>query len=212
VSLSEPNRRTGALAMFIASAPLQSAAALLAVLAAASALFVLLFADPDLIARAFHDPEELWELIGASLTTIAAFLAAFRIRVRGRTLLWRATPLALFAAWQTLSIIYCFDAPLEKPAEQLLYGHSPECFLFILAASIPIALVLFATLNLYRTAWTWSASAMAGLAISSLAVLLLQFFHHTEMNLGDWSIHMLAMGIVVGSSAYVGQVLSSGRP
>ncbi len=48
---------------------------------------------------------------------------------------------------------------------------------------------------------------MAGLAISSAAVALLQFFHGFEMNLGDWGIHMLAMGIVVGCSAYVGQVL-----
>jgi len=209
--LSEPDRRTGALALFIASAPLKSAGIMLAILAVASALFVYLFADPELIARAFLDPEELWELIGASLTTIAAVLAAFRIRVRGRTLPWRATPLGLFAAWQTVAIIYCFDAPLEKSAEDLLYGHSPECFLFILAISIPIGLVLFSTLHLYRTAWTWSASAMTGLAISSLAVLLLQFFHHSEMNFGDWSIHMLAMGLVVGSSAYAGQVLSSRR-
>ncbi|MCD6075800.1 MAG: hypothetical protein K0Q70_2683 [Rhodospirillales bacterium] len=181
----------------------------LAVLAGAGVLFIYLFADPKLIARQLGEPEEVLELVGASLTSIAAVVAAFRIHVRGRTLPWRATPLVLFAAWQSLSIIHCLDVPLDKPAEQILYGHSPDCFLFILAASIPVALVLFPLLRLHRTQLGWSASAMTGLAISSFAVLLLQFFHNVEMNLGDWSIHFLAMGVVVGSSAYVGQVLSS---
>lgn len=205
--MSEPNRRTGALAPFIASAPLQSAAAVIVVLAAASALFIALFADPKLITRALRDPEELLELIGAGVTSIAAVAAAFRIHLRGRTLPWRAVPLALFAAWQALAVIYCLEVPLDKPAEQLLYGHSPMCFLFILATSIPVALLIFPLLRLHRAHLSWSASAMAGLAISSVAVALLQFFHGFEMNIGDWGIHMLAMGIVVGSSAYVGQLL-----
>ena len=181
----------------------------LAVLAGAAILFVSMFARADLIERAFYDPNEQLELIGATLTTVAAVIAAFRIHVRGRTLPWRVTPLALFAVWQTLSLIYCLDVPLDKPAEQILYGHSPDCFLFILATSIPIALVLFSLLRVHNPHLGWSASAMSGLAISSMAVLLLQFFHESGMNLGDWSIHLLAMGIVVGSSAYVGQVLPS---
>lgn len=206
--MSEPTRRTGALAQFISSAPLQSAATIAAVLAVAGIVIVSIFAKPDLIARALLDPEERLELTGAILTSIAALVAAFRIHVRGRTPAWRAGPLGLFASWQALTVIYCVEVPLDKPAEQLLYGHSPSCFLFILATSIPVALFVFPLLRLHRAQLGWSAAAMTGLAISSIAVALLQFFHGFEMNLGDWGIHMLAMGIVVGSSAYVGQVLT----
>jgi len=205
--LSETGKRPGALALFIARAPLSSALIVLAVLAGAGILFVSLFAKPDLIARTLNDPEDRLELVGGCLTGIAAVVAAFRIHVRGRTWPWRATPLALFAAWQSLIIIDCADVPLDESAKQILYGHGPDCFLFILATSIPVALVLFPLLRLHRAYLGWSASAMTGLAISSMAALLLPFFHEFEMNLGDWSIHFLAMGIVVGSSAYVGQVL-----
>jgi hypothetical protein len=48
---------------------------------------------------------------------------------------------------------------------------------------------------------------MSGLAISAAAIVLLQFFHDFASDPGDWSIHLLAMGIVVGSSAYAGQLL-----
>ena len=207
--MSEPNRRTGALALFIATAPLQSAAIVLAACAVAGTLFIALFAEPGLVASQLRNPGAVLQVTGAGLTVIAAFSAAFRIHIRGRTMAWRITPLVIFSAWQILSMIYCLEVPLDKPAEQFLYSHSPDCFLFILAASIPVALILFPLLRLHRAHLGWSASAMTGLAISSAAVLLMQFFHHFEMNLGDWAIHLLAMGIVVGSSAYVGQVLSS---
>jgi hypothetical protein len=207
--LSEPNRRPGALALLIATAPLQSAAMVLTAFALSIFFCVYLFADPGLVARELHNPIALLEMIGAGLTGIAAVVAAFRIHVRGRTLPWRATPLSLFAAWQILAAYHALDVPLDKPTEQILYGHSPDCFLFILAASIPVALVLFFLLRLHRTHLGWSASAMTGLATSSVAVFLMQFFHDFEMNFGDWSIHFLAMGIVVGCSAYAGQVMSS---
>ena len=42
---------------------------------------------------------------------------------------------------------------------------------------------------------------------SAGAIVLLQFFHESAMDPGDWSIHLLAMGIVIGSSAYVGQLM-----
>jgi hypothetical protein len=183
----------------------------LAVLAISIFFCVYLFADLGLVARELRNPSALLEMVGAGLTGIAAVVAAFRIHVRGRTLAWRATPLALFAAWQILAAYHALDVPLDKPAEQILYGHSPDCFLFILATSIPVGLVLFPLLRLHRARLGWSASAMTGLATSSVAVFVMQFFHDFEMNFGDWSIHFLAMGIVVGCSAYVGQLLPSPR-
>jgi hypothetical protein len=209
--LSESNRRIGALAQLIATAPLQGAALVLAALAGAIFFCVSLFADPDLIARQLGNPGAILEMIGAGLTGIAAIVAAFRIHVRGRTLAWRATPLALFAAWQILAVYRSLAVPLDKTAKQILYGHSPECFLFILAAGIPVALILFSLLRLHRVHLGWSASAMTGLATSSVAVFVMQFFHDFEMNFGDWSIHFLAMGMIVGCSAYVGQLLPSPR-
>lgn len=209
--MSETEQRPDALALFVASAPIQSACIVLAVLAAAISAIVVMFANPDSVRRELANPKTILELTGAGLTCAAATIAAFRIHVRGRTPAWRAVPLALFATWQTLSMYTALDVPLDKPAEQLLYGHSPDCFLFILAASIPISVVMFSTLSLHRSYMGWSPSAMTGLAISSAAVFLLQFFHDYDFNLGDWSIHFLAIGIVVGSSAYVGQLLPSRR-
>lgn len=180
---------------------------MLAFLAGAGWLFLSLFADPALAAHQLSDARLKLELVGAAVTAATAVIAAFHIQVRGRTLPWRTVPLALFATWQILSIYRCLNGPQDGPAEEILNGRSPDCFLFILAASIPIALVLFWVLGTQRRYVGWSASAMAGLAISSFAAFLLQFFHGFEMDFGDWSIRFLAMGIVVGSSAYVGQML-----
>jgi hypothetical protein len=205
VTLSKTGKHPGAPALFIARAPLCSALIVLAILVCAGALYVYAFCDPTLIARELRDDTALVQLIGAGITLTAAVIAAFRIQVRGRTLSWRMMPLILFAVWQALSFYGCSDIP----ARFILYSHSPNCLLFILAASIPIALVLFSALRLHDKNLGWSASAMTGLAISAGAIVLLQFFHDFTMDPGDWSIHLLAMGIVVGSSAYVGQVMPS---
>ena len=205
--MSETGKRFGALALFIAQAPLTSALIVLTVLVSAEALYVYTFANPALTARVMRDHSTLAELTGAGLTLTAAIIAAFRIHVRGRTLPWRTVPLAIFILWQMHSIFMCADVP----AQSILYSHSPHCLLFILAVSIPIALPLFTALRLHNPNLGWSASAMTGLAVSAAAILLLQFFHDFATNPGDWSIHLLAMGIVVGSSAYVGQVMPSRR-
>lgn len=204
----ETNRRRDRLATLVAATPLTGALAFLAALALVAGVSASLFGDRDMLARQIRDPRAAFEWFGAGLTAIAAIVAAFRIHARGRSLLWRATPLFVFAIWQIGTIYLCHDIPMEKPAEQILYGHGPEFFLFILAASIPIAVALFWVLRRHRVPLNGSVAALAGLGSAAAAIWLMQFFHPFEMNLGDWSIHFGAIGVVVGSAAYTRQLLS----
>lgn len=209
--MSETNRRVGVLATHIASAPLRSAALVLTTVAALGAAIIYVFGDAAFAERQARNPKVIVEWIGAGVTGIAAIVAAFRIHARGRTPLWRGVPLLLFASWQILSIYGCYDIPVDPPSVQVLFGRSPDCFLFILATSIPLGFAVFFLLGLHRVQLRASVAAMTGLGVSATAIFLLQFFHDFEMNLSDWSFHFLAMGMVVGSSAYAGQLLPMRR-
>ena len=182
--------------------------AFLATLTLVGGVSASLFGDCEMAARHIRDPRAAFEWLGAGITGIAAIVAAFQIHARGRTSLRRATPLLVFAIWQIGTIYLCHDIPMEKPAEQILYGHGPDCFLFILAASIPIAVALFWVLHRHRVALNGSVAALVGLGSAAAAIWLMQFFHPFEMNLGDWSIHFAAIGIVVGSATYTRHLLS----
>ncbi len=181
----------------------------LATLAFVGGLLGYLFADHDELARQIRDPRAAFEWFGAGLTTVGAILATFRMHAHGPTALWRAGPLLTFATWQLATIYLCHDIPTEKPAEQILYGHSPDCFLFILAISIPVSSALFWVLCQHRIPLGSSVAAMAGLSAAAASIWLMQFFHAFEMNIGDWSIHFAVIGIVVGCAAYARHILSS---
>ena len=207
--MTETKRRSERLATYIASAPLTCAIVFLATLAFVGGLLGYLFADHDELARQIRDPRAAFEWFGAGLTAVGAILATFRMHARGRTAPWRAGPLLTFAAWQLATIYLCHDIPMEKPAEQIFYGRSPDCFLFILAISIPVSSALFWVLRQHRVPLGSSVAAMAGLSAAAASIWLMQFFHAFEMNIGDWSIHFAAIGIVVGSAAYARHILSS---
>ena len=186
------------------------AGAVWAAISIATGCAAYLLCDQAAVRTRLTDEGFVLEWIALTLTAIVTPIAAFRIHVRGRTPAWRSGPLVLFAAWQILTISNSIGVPMESPAEQILYGHSPHCFLFIIASSIPLAGVLFWLLLRVRRQIGPSVAPMAGLSVASLDAFLLQFFHTFEMNFGDWSIHFLAFGIVVGSATYVRQLLPSG--
>ena len=207
--MTETKRRSDRLTTYVASAPLTSAIVFLAALALVGGLLGYFSADHDQLARQFRDPRAAFEWFGSGATAIGAVLATFRMHARGRTPLWRAGPLLIFAAWQLVTIYLARDIPIDKPAEQILHGNSPESFLFILAISIPVSSALFWVLRQHRVPLGSSVAAMAGLSAAAASIWLMQFFHAFEMNIGDWSIHFAAIGIVVGSAAYARHILRS---
>ncbi len=81
--------------------------------------------------------------------------------------------------------------------------------MFILAASIAIAILSYSLLPKHRGQVSCSVAALSGLGAAALSILLMQFFQPFSMNLADVAINFAAIGIVVGGSAYAAQLQPS---
>lgn len=181
--------------------PVLRAGLFLAAVAAVLAAVVLLFADLDLFARRAADPKLAAELVFTLLTGILAVIAAFELSLPDRAAAWALLPLPSLALWIASSGYSCWRHFLVHGPEGWIIGESANCFRFILAVSVPLAVCLVILLRRAAPLTPVRVAAVGGLGVAAIAAFTLQFFHPFDVTFMDLAVHAAAVAIIIAAVA-----------
>ena len=188
--------------------PVVRALAWLAVVGLAAGVFVAQrHALPGFVARNAN-PATALECAAMLLTGIVAVVAAFHASIPGRNPAWRWAPLPPLLVWLAGSGLGCLHNGLGMGAASDRFGESPGCFLFIVGASLPLALGLGWLLRRARPLEPQPVALLGGLGVAALAGFVLQFFHPFDTTVIDLLFHAAATGTVLAVASGVRRVLA----
>jgi hypothetical protein len=154
------------------------------------------------------NPATALECAAMLLTGIVAVVAAFHASIPGRNPAWRWAPIPPLLVWLAASGLGCLQngAGLGVAGER--FGESPGCFLFIVGASLPLALGLGWLLRRARPLEPLPVALLGGLGVAALAGFVLQFFHPFDTTVIDLLFHAAATGAVLAVAGGVRRVLA----
>jgi hypothetical protein len=178
-------------------APAVRALIWLSVVGVISVTLIMRWSELNLILPRLAIPRVTVECVATALTAVCAIFAAFELSIPDRSPRWVWLPLAPCLMWLGASGLGCLRNGLSLPGSQGLMGHSSHCFVFIAAASAPLAIALFWMLRRARPINALPVAAMGTLGVAATAALVLQFFHPFDVTLIDLALHLAAVGLVV---------------
>src|SRR5262249_12675207 len=158
---------------------------------------VILFADMEVFHRRIADPALMLELAATIVTGAAAVLAAFNLSLPDRPAAWAFLPLPSFVLWVGSSGYACFRNWIVTGPTGWALGESANCFIFILAVSVPLSVGLLIFLNRAKPLSPLKTAAMGALGVSALAAAALQFFHPFDVTFLDLGVHLGTIALVV---------------
>jgi hypothetical protein len=168
----------------------------LAFVGAVSTALILGYADSDALLR-LTAPRIATECVATALTAITAIVAAFELSVPDRSSRWAWLPLPPFLVWLAAGGLGCLRNGLGLRGPDGFMGDSPHCFIFICAASVPLAAGLFWMLRRARPIAPLPVAAIGTLGVAATAAFILQFFHPFDVTVIDLALHLAAVGLVV---------------
>jgi hypothetical protein len=184
--------------------PWQRAVLWIAAVTVIAALVVAKFAHVDAFVTRLHDPGVALECAGALATGVLSVVAAFHLSIPGRTPAWLGLPFAAYLLWFGASAYHCYRSWFADGGVVGTVEDSSQCFTFIVAASLPLSVVLFALLRRAYPLAPGPLGAAAALGVGGFAALLLQFFHPLYLVPVDLGAHTAAVALVVAVGALLG--------
>lgn len=183
--------------------PMRRALETLALLAALGALAILLLPDstPLAVRGAGEKVQAGMEMAAMLATGTLAVVGAFHLSIPGRSRRWLALPLLPFAAWLMLSGVGCYRDFIRRGSVGLELGHSADCLVFILGASLLLGAPLIWRLSRAAPIDPLPVAALGGLGAAAFSAFLLQFFHPFAVTFLDLAVHLVAIAIVIGLTA-----------
>lgn len=142
-----------------------------------------------------------FELAAMLATGILAVTGAFFLSIPGRSRRWLVAPLPPFGAWLLLSGLGCYRDLVRNGPSGWQLGHSGDCLIFILGASLLLGAPLVWRLSRAAPIDPLPVAVSGGLGTAALAAFLLQFFHPFAVTFIDLAVHLAAVLIVVGLAA-----------
>ena len=173
--------------------PAVRALAWLAAVTALGTLLILRYADLEVFRARMVSPRVMLECIATALTAIAGIIAAFELAVPGRSPRWALLPAAPFLLWLASSGLGCLQNGLGHDARESLH-----CFVFIAAASVPLAASLLWMLRRARPIAPLPVAGLGALGAAATAAFLLEFFHPFDVTVIDLALHLAAVMLVIG--------------
>lgn len=174
----------------------------------AFAVYLASMSDLHAMMRRLMGAPDMWlAAVGSALTGVLAVVAAFITSVPGRSTRWALLPVPPLALWIWESGMGCtrgFHLPGVRDAS---FADGDHCFMFIVALSLPLSLLLMVLLR-----WTFPLRpnltlALGGLAAAGTAATLLNFFHPYDATVSDLVFHAVAVALVVGANRLFGERL-----
>jgi len=169
---------------------------------------VLRWANLGVFAVRFAQPRLALECAAILLTALTAIVAAFHLSLPDRSSLWRFAPLPPLALWLATSGLGCLQHGLGWGGAGEHLGESPHCFAFIVAVSMPLAVLLYAVLRRARPLQPLPVALTAALGVAALAAFTLQFFHPFDTTTIDFALHAAAMLVVIGVAGVTRRTLA----
>lgn len=142
----------------------------------------------------------VFQLLLAFLLGTLAIRSAFTLSIAGRRALsWKALlPIGLL--WLGLSL-----SSIPHPSLPVADGDSVTCFTFLLVVSVPMMVLMIASLRRSRSLHPVRSLATAGLGIACMAVSLLAFCHPVHLHAMDFVMHLAAIVTIVALTVLVGK-------
>ena len=185
--------------------PTKRALATLAVAAVAGGLIILVLGDTSQLLTRYAGREMLMALEMAAMlaTGLLAVTGAFFVSIPGRSKRWLLAPLPPFLAWLLLSGFGCYGELIRSGPSGWEIGHSMDCLLFIVSASLCLGAPLIWRLSGAKPIEPLPVALLGGLGTAALAAFLLQFFHPFAVTFSDLAVHLAAILLVVGTTALI---------
>lgn len=167
------------------------------------------FADLTAIERRLTAAPDMWlAVIGSTLTAALATLAAFQLSVPGRRTIWALLPMPSALVWVSASGLGCLRTWLVPGTHAASLAEAKDCFLFIVALSLPLSAILILMLRRGYSLQPNLMGAIGGLAVAAASATLLNFFHRYDAAATDLMVHAAAVAIVISTSQLVAHRLA----
>jgi hypothetical protein len=194
----------------LAPPSLQALAWLAAVVAAAVVLAAV--GDLAVVATRLSAAPDLWlAVVGEIATMVLAALAAFALGRPDAPRAWALAPVPALLLWLGATGTGCLrDWVVPGTAVIPPMAEARDCFVFILATSIPLSALLIVMLRRSCSLQPGLTAAMAGLAAAAAAATLLNFFHPFDATATDLAVHTVAVALVsVASRGFGARLLGN---
>jgi hypothetical protein len=178
-------------------APALRAIAWLAVVFVVLGVALWLFADWPAFALRMAVPRRAVQCAAILLTGLTAVFAAFMRSVPDRSRAWAVLPVPPLLLWLASSGLGCLQNGWSLHGPGGFAGDSPHCFVFIIAASVPLSAGLFIALRRARPIAPRAVAALGTLGVAALAAFALEFFHPFDVTVIDMSLHLAAVAVVM---------------
>jgi hypothetical protein len=152
-------------------------------------------------------------VIGSIGTAIFAAIAAFELSLPDAPRAWAALPLPAAILWIAASGLGCLRTWIAPHTHVAAVGEARDCFIFIVALSVPLSALLIAMLRRAYPLNIGLTAAVGGLAVAAAAATLLNFFHPYDAAATDLAVHAVAVAIVIAvNSALAGRLFRTAFP
>jgi hypothetical protein len=143
------------------------------------------------------DPRLALELGATLITGIVAIVAAFHLAIPDRAGRWALAPLPPLLVWLASSGLGCLQNGIGT--------RDYDCFVFVIAASVPLSLLLLWFLRRARPIAPLPVALTGGLGVAALGAFVLQFFHPFDVTVLDLAVHAAAVATVLVVAATAGR-------
>ena len=175
--------------------------AVVAVLAASLARFGDL---QGLLYRLRSVPDMGIAVLGSTLATVLGAVAMFQLSLPDRSPRWALLPLPGLAVWVAGTGMGCARDWLIPEMHAASLFEAKDCFAFIVGLSVPLSVLTIAMVRRGFPLRPNLVAATAGLSVAAAAATLLNFFHPYDVGVTDVSVHLVAIGLVIGANRMLG--------
>jgi len=191
--------------------PVERALLWLAPVGLISTALILRYAQLGTALQRLAAPQVAFEFGAAALTAIAAIIAAFELSLPDRSPRWAWLALPPFLLWMGASGLGCLRNGVSLRGPDGMVGHSGHCFVFIVAASVPLSVFLFGMLRQARPLNPLPVAAMGTLGVAASAACVLEIFHPFDVTVIDLALHLAAVAAVILIGAALRRPLLASR-